>query len=109
MENNAYNLPLGSRVLVTGANGFIASHIVDKLLRMGYMVRGTIREAKPWLHEMFEQKYGMGVFETVTISSFDNQDHIERILKDVDAVVHAVSSPVSDRSAISNIGYRRLI
>lgn len=33
----------GSRILVTGANGYIASHVVDQLLALRYVVRGTIR------------------------------------------------------------------
>jgi dihydroflavonol-4-reductase len=33
-------------VLVTGANGFIASHIVARLLENGYRVRGTVRSLK---------------------------------------------------------------
>ena len=32
-------------VLVTGASGFIASHIVGRLLDLGYRVRGTVRDA----------------------------------------------------------------
>jgi dihydroflavonol-4-reductase len=34
----------GSPVLVTGASGFIASHIVQQLLEGGYRVRGTVRD-----------------------------------------------------------------
>jgi nucleoside-diphosphate-sugar epimerase len=30
-------------VLVTGANGFVASHLVEQLLAKGYTVRGTVR------------------------------------------------------------------
>jgi len=33
-----------TRVLVTGASGFIAKHIVLDLLRKGYRVRGTVRD-----------------------------------------------------------------
>ena len=33
-----------SPVLVTGASGFIASHIVHQLLESGYRVRGTVRD-----------------------------------------------------------------
>lgn len=33
-------------VLVTGASGFIAAHVVDAFLRKGYNVRGTVRSEK---------------------------------------------------------------
>ncbi|TFY78624.1 hypothetical protein EWM64_g5384 [Hericium alpestre] len=33
-------------VLVTGANGFLASHIVDQLLDAGHRVRGSVRSGK---------------------------------------------------------------
>lgn len=34
----------GSLVLVTGVNGYIASHVADQLMSLGYRVRGTARE-----------------------------------------------------------------
>jgi putative NADH-flavin reductase len=36
----------GDLVCVTGANGFLASHIVKQLLERGYRVRGTVRSTK---------------------------------------------------------------
>lgn len=33
-----------TRVLVTGATGFIAGHCIKELLGHGYAVRGTVRE-----------------------------------------------------------------
>jgi nucleoside-diphosphate-sugar epimerase len=33
-------------ILVTGASGFIACHIVKQLLEKGYRVRGTVRSTK---------------------------------------------------------------
>jgi nucleoside-diphosphate-sugar epimerase len=83
-------LPKGSRVLVTGANGYIASHVVDQLLKLGYIVRGTVRTPKPWLDEYFQQKYGDNVFETAVVTTFENQDGIDGVLGDVDGIVHAV-------------------
>lgn len=62
-------LPKGSKVLVTGVNGFIASHIANQLLEDGYHVRGTVRSeirGKPLL-DYFESRYGEGKFETVII------------------------------------------
>jgi len=40
----------GSKVLVTGANGFAAIHIVDALLKKGYSVRATIRSESKGAH-----------------------------------------------------------
>jgi uncharacterized protein YbjT (DUF2867 family) len=40
----------GTLVLVTGANGYIAMHVVDQLLKAGYTVRGAVRSAKKGEH-----------------------------------------------------------
>lgn len=59
-------LPKGSKILVTGANGFIASHVVDQFLAAGYKVRGTVRslEKGDWVRDFFEKRYaGNGRFE----------------------------------------------
>ncbi|PLB48132.1 NAD dependent epimerase/dehydratase [Aspergillus steynii IBT 23096] len=102
MDPASFALPLGSRILVTGANGYIASHVIDKLLELGYVVRGTVRAEKPWLNEYFRQKYGGDSFETVQISSFVDVDAIQRALGDVDGVIHLASdlSFSSDPNAI---------
>ncbi|EIT76397.1 hypothetical protein Ao3042_07491 [Aspergillus oryzae 3.042] len=91
MSNSKHALPKGSRVLVTGANGYIASHVVDQLLSHGYLVRGTIRAPKPWLSEYFAQKYG-DVFEAVIVTCFENRDDINRVLDGVDGIIHLVSA-----------------
>lgn len=58
-----------SLVLVTGANGFIASHVADQFLAAGYKVRGTVRDnAKAeWTNDFFEKRYGQGAFEAVVV------------------------------------------
>ena len=64
-----YIIPPGSLILVTGANGFIGSHVADQLLEAGYRVRGTSRnESKSaWVKELFDGKYGQGKFETAVV------------------------------------------
>ena len=62
-------IPPGSLILVTGVNGFIASHVADQLLQAGYRVRGTSRDTAKaiWVQEMFDGKYGDGRYETVEV------------------------------------------
>ena len=33
----------GEKVLVTGASGFIAKHVIAELIRQGYAAQGTVR------------------------------------------------------------------
>lgn len=37
---------MAQTVLITGASGFIAAHVVEAFLRKGYNVRGTVRSEK---------------------------------------------------------------
>lgn len=61
--------PKGSLVLVTGANGYIASHIVDQVLLAGYRVRGTVRDATKaaWTTEVFTSRHGAGKYSAVVV------------------------------------------
>ncbi|KAK0734601.1 hypothetical protein B0T26DRAFT_631225 [Lasiosphaeria miniovina] len=62
-------IPPGSLILVTGANGLIASHVVDQLLAGGYRVRGTVRslERSAWLEPCFAARHGAGRLEIVEV------------------------------------------
>ncbi|CAH0044591.1 unnamed protein product [Clonostachys solani] len=84
-------LPKGSLILVTGGNGFIASHIIDLLLQLGFRVRGTIRAKKPWLDDLFQQKYGPSSFESVVIPSLEEEGPIDAAMQGVSGVVHVAS------------------
>jgi nucleoside-diphosphate-sugar epimerase len=65
---NVVLLP-GVIIFVTGANGLIASHIVDQLLARGYHVRGSVRnvEKMAWLKDYFDGKYKDVRFEMVGV------------------------------------------
>lgn len=89
-EHNQFNMssadlvvPKGSLVLVTGANGYLASHIVDQLLERGYRVRGTVRDASKalWLQELFERRHPGSSFELVSISDYQKPGVFDNGLK----------------------------
>ncbi|KIW73874.1 hypothetical protein PV04_01957 [Phialophora macrospora] len=84
-------LAKGEWVLVTGANGYIATHIVDVLLEEGYNVRGTLRSAKPWLNKYFDEKYGQGRFETKIVAALNDDGAFDEVIKGVGGVVHVAA------------------
>ncbi|EED21148.1 NAD dependent epimerase/dehydratase, putative [Talaromyces stipitatus ATCC 10500] len=81
----------GERVLVTGANSYLASNIIDLLLSLGYHVRGTIRAEKPWLDEYFTSKYGTGKFESVIVPDVTHKESLVKVLGDISGVLHVAS------------------
>ncbi|PIL25659.1 hypothetical protein GSI_11409 [Ganoderma sinense ZZ0214-1] len=84
-----------SVVLVTGASGFIGSHVVVQLLDAGYRVKGTARGAKlDLLREHFKAN---PKFEAVQIDDIVSGD-FATALKDVNAVIH-VASPLAGHEA----------
>lgn len=85
-----YAIQHGARILVTGANGFIGSHVVQQLLSLGYVVRGTVRAEKPWLDELFNSKYGPNKFESVVVPNLSDREALSTALKDVSGVIHVV-------------------
>lgn len=93
MSGKQYAIPKGSRILVTGANGYIASNVVDVLLDLGYTVRGTVRTEKPWLDRLFEDKYGKGRFESVIVKAMEQDGAFDSVINDVAGVVHVVCIP----------------
>ncbi|KAJ0146340.1 Aldehyde reductase 2, partial [Colletotrichum tanaceti] len=84
-------LPKGSLILVTGANGYIGSQIINTLLQLGYRVRGTVRSEKPWLTELFENKYGEGVYEQAVVPRLDDPEALGQVMAGVDGVIHVAS------------------
>ncbi|RDX45373.1 NAD(P)-binding protein [Lentinus brumalis] len=82
-------------VLVTGASGFLGTHIVTQLLDGGYRVRGAARGAKlDLLREYFKANPN---FEAVKIDDIATGD-FSAALKGVNAVIHA-ASPLIGKAA----------
>lgn len=83
----------GSLVLVTGASGYVASHIVDRLLADGHNVRGTVRSAEKadWLYGLFDKKYAKGRFEAVVVPDMSADGAFDDAVKAVDAICHTAT------------------
>lgn len=60
------------KVLVTGANGYVAMWVVDRLLKQGFAVRATVRSVDKGAHltQRYASEYGdkleVAVVEDIT-------------------------------------------
>ena len=81
MSNSAHQR---GPVLITGINGFIASHLAERLLREGWSVRGLARrpESAAWLAEQGAQVIGGNLLDP---------DALARAAEGCAAVVHAAA------------------
>lgn len=85
-----------SAVLVTGATGFIAQHIVDKLLARGYSVIGTSRSQAKYsaLLKNFKEKYPDENLFFEVVPDMLSENAFEDILKkypEIKYVIHTAS------------------
>ncbi|KAL6717787.1 hypothetical protein ACLMJK_003872 [Lecanora helva] len=83
----------GSLILVTGANGFIASHVVDQLLQAGYRVRGTSRDTtkNQWIKDLFDGRYGEGKYEGIVVEDMAHDGAFDEACIGVAGIVHVAS------------------
>lgn len=88
------HIPKGSWVLVTGVNGFVASHVAREFLRRGYKVRGTVRdvEKSSWLvQDVFKSYTDDGNFELVVVPDLAVENAFDDAVKGVSAVAHVAT------------------
>ncbi|KAK4450269.1 hypothetical protein QBC34DRAFT_461639 [Podospora aff. communis PSN243] len=85
------SIPTGSRLLVTGANGFLASHICLQLLEKGFKVRGAVRDAakSTWLLEgRFKEYADKTAIELVSVPDLGAEGAYDEAAKGVAAIIH---------------------
>ena len=80
-----------AKVLVTGANGYLATWVVKKYLEEGYSVRGTVRSLSKsaFLNDKFAH-YG-DRFELVVVEDITKDGAFDEAVKDIDAIAHTAS------------------
>jgi len=80
-------------VLVTGATGFIANHIVLQLLNMGYQVRGTARtkNKETALRDMLAEHTDRTENFELVEANLEHDDGWELACKGCDYVIHVAS------------------
>ena len=71
----------GKKVLVTGAGGFIASHLVERLVSEGAQVRAFVR---------YNSRNDVGMLKQIPAEVFSQLEVMHGDLRDVEAVRNAV-------------------
>lgn len=88
------HIPLDSLILVTGANGLIASHVTDQLLAAGYRVRGTVRSLSKcaYLTNLYTARHGRNRFSLVEIPDITSPHAWDTAVADVSGVAHVIGA-----------------
>ncbi|KAF9507606.1 hypothetical protein BS47DRAFT_1385067 [Hydnum rufescens UP504] len=89
-----------SRILVTGANGYIATWIIKAILDNGHTVIGTVRSSSKgeYLRKLFGDKFSYTLVPNIgEAGAFD-----EAVKQDIDGVVHS-ASPVSSQGLTTGL------
>ena len=83
-------IPVGSTVVVVGANGYMAVETCEKLLEAGYQVRGAVRDVdrhRAWMHRLFDKQWS-GKFELVQVPDFEATGAFDEAFKGICTAVH---------------------
>ncbi|KAK7047940.1 hypothetical protein VNI00_006268 [Paramarasmius palmivorus] len=82
-----------TKILVTGANGYIASWIVASLLKRGYIVHASVRseDRGTKLLETFKSYVDDGKLKLVVVRDMQEDGAWDEAVKDVDGVVHTAA------------------
>ncbi|KAI0975387.1 NAD(P)-binding protein [Xylaria arbuscula] len=94
------------RVLITGANGYIATRTIAHFLSKGWIVRGTIRDPQSrsaiQLSSHFAAEKSARVFELVVVQDITVPGAFDEAVQDVHAIAHLATPVVFDSG---DVGY----
>jgi nucleoside-diphosphate-sugar epimerase len=85
------NMQTQEIAIVTGANGFVGSHLVDNLLSKGLKIRCIVRKSSnlKWLDGKNVEIYDSGLFD---------KDGLRKLFKDANYIYH-VAGVVKSKTA----------
>jgi nucleoside-diphosphate-sugar epimerase len=102
---------MGERTLVTGAAGFVGSHLCDRLLEDGHEVVGVDCFTEHYARELKERNLAHArewdAFELVEADL--SEDRVDALVDDVDAVFHLAAEPGVRGGSLSAYVRRNLI
>ncbi|KAK4504613.1 hypothetical protein PRZ48_002574 [Zasmidium cellare] len=86
-------LAKGSLVFVTGINGYIGPHVANKLLALGYRVRGTARDSTKLnaILRTLRQRKSRAEVEGLVVPDMQAPDVFRAAVEGADGVVHLAS------------------
>lgn len=95
--------PSRTTILVTGASGFIGSHVVNEALLLGYSVRGTARSQQK--ADATSKLFNNSKYSTAIVTDFTHDTAgINAAVKDVDAIIHVASDMTFSEDVSAVVG-----
>ncbi len=92
-----------SKILVTGATGFIASHIIKLLLNEGHLVKATVRNLNDERIEALKKLDNNAKLELLEAELLDASS-IDRAVTDIDIVIHTATTvtlnPIDEQAVL---------
>lgn len=83
-----------TKAIVSGANGYIAAHLVQQLIDKDYLVVGTLRSEEKG--KLWKSRFGKS-FEYAVVSDFTKEDAFDEVVKnnqDAEVFLHTASPVV---------------
>ena len=86
------------KTLLTGANGFVAAHIIDQLIAQGHTVTGSVRSASKGEQIIATHPEYAGKLDFVIVSDYAAKGTWDQAIKegDFDYVIHSAAPLLDD-------------